>query len=352
MQYSVKAGDTLWRIAGTQYGDPEQWRRIAEDNDLRAPDRLWVGQQLVLRESLLQRATPNGTSRQVLHPALSAPPHLSAIEHKPSMVPGRAFFYVLADEVNPLREKVVRKVMTSEKMARELSEQLGKPIKTVPNPERFGFHPTDPLSKLPPGRHALGMKPSPYSSASSDAFGAVRIKGSRFWIDVEKAQQAGATFHDAEEILADLDRIAKKSADTRTLAKIAEVRKFVTADSEVLAKGVIPPSAIKGAASMGLTRAMQGVQIIGFAMTAADLYSAGTRSVEQHSVKPIEAESVRQGGSWAMAWAGARLGAMGSAALGVETGPFDLLIGLAGGIAGGVAGYYGFGWVADHIDKQ
>jgi hypothetical protein len=43
---------------------------------------------------------------------------------------------------------------------------------------------------------------------------------------------------------------------------------------------------------------------------------------------------------------------MGSAALGIETGPLDILIGLAGGMAGGVAGYFGFGWIADHIDKQ
>jgi len=267
------------------------------------------------------------------------------------MIPGRAFFYVLADELNPLRSKVVRKVMTSEQMARQFTEILGKPIMRVPNPERFGMHPSDPLSTLPPGRHALGMKPSPYNSASSDAFGASRISGKRFWIDVEEAERAGATFHDTEEILADLDRIAQKSANSKTLGKIAEVRKLVAADSEVLIKGAVPPLAVKGAGSMALTRTMQGVQIIGFAMTAADLYAAGKRSVEQHSLKPIEAESVRQSGSWGMAWAGARLGAMGSAALGVETGPIDLLVGLAGGIAGGVAGYYGFGWVADHIDK-
>jgi hypothetical protein len=274
-------------------------------------------------------------------------------EHASSVIPARGFFFVLADEVNPLREKVVRKVMTSEKMARELSEQLGKPIKTVPNPERFGSHPTDPLSKLPPGRHAVGMKPSPYSSGSSEPFGASRIKGSRFWIDVEKAQQAGATFHSTKEILVDLDRIAKKSANSKTLEKIGEVRKLVAADSEVLARGAIPPAAIKGVGSMALTRSMQGVQIVGFAMTAVDMYSAGERSIHEGSVKPIAAESVRQAGGWATAWAGAKLGAAGSAALGIETGPFDVLIGLAGGIAGGVAGYYyGFGWVADHIDKH
>ncbi len=76
------------------------------------------------------------------------------------------------------------------------------------------------------------------------------------------------------------------------------------ADAEVLVKGPVPASAIKGAGSMGLTRGPQDVQIVGFAMTAIDMGNAAQESMEQHSAKPITAESIRQVGGWASAWGG------------------------------------------------
>lgn len=44
----VAAGDTLWRIAATEYGHPRLWRSIAAANELTDPRRLEVGTELVL----------------------------------------------------------------------------------------------------------------------------------------------------------------------------------------------------------------------------------------------------------------------------------------------------------------
>jgi hypothetical protein len=100
---------------------------------------------------------------------------------------------------------------------------------------------------------------------------------------------------------------------------------------------------------MALTRGLQGVQVVGFVMTAVDLGSAANQWVKAGSVKPIAAETIRQAGGWAAAWAGVKVGGAAGAALGIETGPGAVLTGAAGALVGGVAGYCGFDWVADHI---
>ncbi|CAD5372742.1 LysM domain-containing protein [Rubrivivax sp. A210] len=351
MIYSVRQGDSLWRIAAFHFGRAELWPAIAQDNHLRNPDRLLVGQMLSLRDSMLVprdgHAAPL-SGQEAGAGIIQAP----VIEHLPSLVPGRGFFFVLADEINPLSQKLVRKVLVHPELAAALSSQVRRPIRTLPNPEKFGLHPTDPLSNLPPGRHAQGMKPSPYSSASTQPLGSSRIVGSRFWIDVEKARAAGATLHGTEEILADLERIAKKTADAASRIKLDGLKKLVRGDGEVLVRGAVPASAIKGSTAMAMTRGLQGVQIAGFVMTAIDMKRATVKSVEQQSVKPVAAETVRQVGGWAAAWAGMKLGAAGGALMGLETGPGALATGAVGGLVGGVAGYYGFDWVADHIDAN
>jgi hypothetical protein len=348
MDYEVRAGDSLWRIAAIHFGDPAKWRELANDNHLHHHVRLLVGQHLHLRDSLVTR--PRNAAPPVEAPSPTAA--TDSFEHSTPLVPARGFFFVLADEVNPLRQKVVRKVMVSPSLSQKLSERLTRPIPFLANPERFGLHPTGPSSPVSIGRHAMGMKPSPFSSASSSMLGPSRISGDRFWIDVEKAQHAGATFHDADEILADLDRIARKTAKAADLARVERIKALVRADAEVLIRGSVPAAAIKGAPAMTLTRGLQGVQIVGFAMTAIDVTYATQRSIREGSVKPLAAETVRQVGGWAAAWAGVKLGAAGGALLGVETGPGAILTGAAGGLIGGVAGYYGFDWIADHISAN
>lgn len=46
--HTIAAGDTLWDIAATQYGDPTKWRMIAEANPGVQPKRLHVGAMLTL----------------------------------------------------------------------------------------------------------------------------------------------------------------------------------------------------------------------------------------------------------------------------------------------------------------
>ena len=47
-QYTVRHGDTLFRIAKQQYGDGKKWRQIASANPGVTPASLKVGQKLVM----------------------------------------------------------------------------------------------------------------------------------------------------------------------------------------------------------------------------------------------------------------------------------------------------------------
>lgn len=44
----VERGDTLWAIAGEEYGDPTEWRTIADANGVEDPRTLRVGTELVV----------------------------------------------------------------------------------------------------------------------------------------------------------------------------------------------------------------------------------------------------------------------------------------------------------------
>jgi 5'-nucleotidase len=46
--YTVKKGDTLYGIARARYGDGKQWKRIAEANPGVDPNKIKVGQTLVI----------------------------------------------------------------------------------------------------------------------------------------------------------------------------------------------------------------------------------------------------------------------------------------------------------------
>ncbi len=359
MLYTVRPGDSLWSIARRFYNDGLRWRDIARANGLADPDRLLAGQTLHIDEGAVCRI-PNtaalGESSGFAGPPIAGglvrvgPGTASA--HQPALVPSAWYVFVLADEIDPTRAKVVRRVLVDPRMAVDAARAAGKALPLFPSPERYGFVPTDPHSAVSLGRHAKGLKPSPFISASKGWFGATRFSGSPFWIDVQAARAAGATIHDTGEILADLDRIVNKTASAASKADLERVKQLVVADREVLLKGSVPASAVKGAGRMAATRALQGVQIVGFAMTAVNMAHATEQSIDQGSAKPIVAETVRQVGGWATAWACMKLGAAGGALVGIETGPGALVTGAIGGIVGGVAGYFGFDWIADHISEN
>jgi nucleoid-associated protein YgaU len=46
--YRIKPGDTLMKIARQEYNDASAWRRIADANSITNPDRILVGQEIVL----------------------------------------------------------------------------------------------------------------------------------------------------------------------------------------------------------------------------------------------------------------------------------------------------------------
>lgn len=305
-----------------------------------------VGDHLMLRDALITQRTSNPPATRAPGTPSSQP------EHAPSVIPGRAFLFVLADEIDPLRPKVVRKVMVNPKMAARVSTSLGRPIQLMSNPTIFGLRPTGPDAPVTLGRHVMNFKPSPFSSASTHPFGAPRFSGSPFWIDVDAAKATGATFHDANDIIADLDRIAGKMRKPADIAKIEQLKQLVRGDREILIRGSVPATAIKGGTAMALTRGLQGVQVVGFVVTAVELSQATQRSVATRSAAPIAAEGIRQVGGWAMAWGGMKLGGVAGAAVGIETGPGAILFGAAGAMAGGFAGYMGFDWIADQLDAN
>lgn len=343
MLYVVRPGDTLWGIAAAQLGAPEKWSIIAQDNHLRQPSRLMVGERLVLRDTLVTQPARHA-------PALPAAP--SEPQHATSLIPGRAYLFVLADEFDPLRRKVVRKVMVNPHLAARLASRLGRPVRLMDDPSIFGLHPTGPGAPVSMGRHVMNLKPSPFSSASTHPLGAPRYSGSPFWIDVEAARAAGATFHDADEIIADLRRIAGKMARPADIEKLVQLERVVRGDREVLVRGSVPASAIKGTTAMALTRGLQGFQVVGFVVSAVELAHATRASLTLRSAAPLAAEGLRQVGGWATAWGGMKLGAAAGAAVGIETGPGAILSGAAGALLGGIAGYMGFDWVADMIDSN
>jgi len=346
MEYTVRSGDTLWRIAKRFFGTPEKWNVIAQDNNIARAQRLMVGDKLILRDVLLINREGDTGNMEAIPTSSDVP------EHAPSLIPGRAFLFVIADEVNPLQAKVVRKVMVNPQMAARTAARLGRPVELMPDPSIFGIHPTGPESPVSMGRHVMNLKPSPFSSASTHPFGAPRFSGSSFWIDVDGARAAGATFHDTAAILSDLDRIAKKMRKPADVAKIEGFKELVRGDREILVRGSVPAGAIKGSGTMALTRGLQVVQVVGFVVTAVELAQATEKSIATRSAKPMAAEGIRQVGGWAMAWGGVKLGGAAGVALGVETGPGAILAGAAGALVGGFAGYLGFDWVADQVDPN
>jgi hypothetical protein len=221
----------------------------------------------------------------------------------------------------------------------------------VANPEIFGLAPRNPASPLSIGEHALGENASRFMSASSLPKGAPNIAGTPYYIDIAKAKAAGARIYTTEEIVADLDRLAAEQPRLRY--RVDLLKKAITGvEGETLIEGKVPAAAVKGPLSMNLTRGLRAVQFIGIALTAVDLVRAGNESVKQHSVVPIASEGIRQTGSWAGAFAGARIGGMAGAALGIESGPGAIVTGAVGALVFGTAGYFGADWVAHWTFKK
>jgi hypothetical protein len=71
--YTVRRGDSLWRIASLIYHDGNRWLDIAEANRIRPPHRLTIGQRLILPNGSSQSPDPSPTPPQPAPPR-PAPP--------------------------------------------------------------------------------------------------------------------------------------------------------------------------------------------------------------------------------------------------------------------------------------
>ncbi len=92
--------------------------------------------------------------------------------------------------------------------------------------------------------------------------------------------------------------------------------------------------------------------VLGMAMDGLSFGTAVNESLEQGTLAPAVAQTVRIVGGWGGAWAGAKLGCPAAAVPAIETGPGAALACIAGGFVGGVAGYFGADWLADLIAED
>ncbi|MCU0650221.1 MAG: LysM peptidoglycan-binding domain-containing protein [Gemmatimonadaceae bacterium] len=340
MRYIVQPGDSLWRIAQHRYGAGREWSRIAAANALRTPDVLLVGQSLLL---------PDGPTDQSPRSDDIAP-HVDV--DRPSVVPAVGFTFVLAEEPNPLRGRAVRRLVVRPAQAAELAQRLGRPVRAWPDPSRMGFTATGPGHPPDVASHIGGRKPSPFTSASLHPLGARRFHGDPFFVDLGKAAASGVEIRYPADIVAELDRLVLRAASPIDVQKLRWLQRTVEHDAEVLFRGPVPAAAVRSARTELLLRGLQGVQLMGFAVTAVQLSHATQRSMTVGSLRPLSAEVVRQAGGWAGAWAGLQLGGATGALFGISTGPGALVTASLGSLIGGVTGYLGFDWMADHLDQH
>jgi hypothetical protein len=354
VKYYVKPGDSLWSIGESQLGDGNRWTEIVKANRLPPPYNLLMGQELSLPGPIIGGQAglaavpffrpPHGPPR-IFMPSVSQDPSGA---HKPAWaVLARGSLFVILREIAP-NGKLVRRV-------------LALPWDTtidamVRSPDLFGFHPRNMNGLATLGEHALGDTMSRFISASTKLGGAPNFPGTTWFIDIAKAEGAGAIIHSTEEVIRDLDRIASQTTDRGLLQRIAKLKTVIdSVEGEVLIEGRVPRQAVQSAEAAAaelrlfktLSRAGKVVTVVGVVFTAYDLEQATIRSIKSGSIRPIAAETVKQGMGWGAGFLG---GFALGAAVGIETGPGAILTGLVGGIIGGIAGYWGGSLLADQID--
>ena len=336
MYYQVQYGDSLRGLARRYYGDPNRWTEIADVNHLSPVVRLMIGDIIQIPGVQTDRPLDK---REIDYDygALD-----SRSDRRATASPGRGFLFIVADEINPLTRKVVRRV------AVPVDVSDAKLLEKILNPERYGFAPRDPASAVSVGRHVgQNMTNSRFISASERAFGSPRFPGDAYWIDVDRVIASGGSIVEAEEIARDIDRLLAKVKNPDLIARLKAIQALSRdVDKEILIEGAIPATAVKGAGAMALTRGFQFVEGVGILLTVYDLEQATRKSIELHSARPIAVETGKQAAGWGGALAGARIGAMAGAALGVETGPGAVLSAAAGAFIFGTAGYFGAEWIS------
>jgi hypothetical protein len=285
----------------------------------------------------------------------AVPSSLSGKQPAQKTFPAEVHFFIVADEMIPGR-KVTRRVFTTEsRFIKSLLSSEPQMASKFLHPEQYGLWPRNINSTISLAQHVMQNPDSPFISASNLPFGAP-YQGRLVYIDVSKLKRAGVTLYETPDLLQDLDRLKAASADSSFQQKVEYFKNLSSVrDREVLldvrtsVEGEVPAAALKSAASMGITRSLQFVQGVGIVVTVYDLGKAGVTSFSSHSLRPFEKEAGRDAVGWGGAAAGARLFAMGGAALGVETGPGAIVTGAVGGVVGGIIGFFAADWVEKQV---
>lgn len=273
------------------------------------------------------------------------------------LMPARAFFFVVMDEVGK-DGFLVRRAYTSLDDPHLLSMNLSLEQKlSEVFPEKYGMTPRDWGGPKTVAEHVMGEKITPFVSTSSNfPNGSPRMLGRPVFVDIAKAKASGATLVSTYEIQIFLQQY--KALNPHVAKRVDQLARYSELiDQEVLVHGKkVPASAIFNTQTLRNVKAIRGVgrvvQVVGVVLTAYDLTVAADQSFQTKSVKPITAEAIRQAGGWGAAVAGFKLGGAAGAALGIETGPGVIVTGLVGGLVFGTAGYFGADWVAGHIYKN
>jgi murein DD-endopeptidase MepM/ murein hydrolase activator NlpD len=365
--YVVRGGDTVGKIAARKLGNVAFWKQIVELNQLTDPNFLLVGQVLRLPD---RAKSPTPTNVSLLAANTEPAPTMPA-----SVAMARGFMFILFEQLPDIGVggKIIRKVAAV--------------------PANFALSPANPAGTLSQAEHVLNTNPSASQllSASDRATGAPTIKGEPMLIDAAKIRAAGGQIYTTAEVVADLRRFVTANPGAR-----AQVEKLISViekiEGEVLIKGGVPagggskPTAAhvayirsaedlwnafrNGAMSRAelesqlaalekayakakiIGRVGRVLTVVGVILTVKDLAAATDRSIEQKSMKPLAAETIRQVGGWGGAAAGAKIGGVVGAAFGIETGPGAIVTGAIGAIVFGAAGYFGADWVADKISPN
>ncbi|SJN59078.1 hypothetical protein VR7878_03212 [Vibrio ruber DSM 16370] len=277
----------------------------------------------------------------------------SLLDVTTSDIPGRAFFFVVVDEVG-IDGLLTRKIYASldDPYLKAMNLPEDKMLKEV-FPERYGLSGKDLSSSSTVAEHVMGINKSKYTSTSSlFPDGSPRFQGKPIYIDINKAKQAGAELVSTREIIEALEKY--KELAPKRVKRIDQIISYVRdIDKEVLIANKVPARAIFTPESYtfvkNIGRVGKAVQLFGIVLTAYDLTVATKESIKTESMAPIGAEVIRQSGGWGAGGLGLKAGVVAGAALGIETGPGVFITGAIGGIIFGAAGYFGADWVADFI---
>ncbi len=233
---------------------------------------------------------------------------------------------------------------------RELIHRFNR--ETADNPMLYGVKASDPRATLHPVEHVVNVHgstpqtgaPSPWISGSRRPGGAKLIVGDPIYIDLEVVRKVGVEFIDEKPLAAMAREYAEMHPEKR--ASIETWLANQPDEREVVFKGDIPRRAVGRPKVRWWNEGARWLGRVSKLETAYQLGKATYQSVKQRSIRPLGAQLVREGSSYA----GSAVGSAAGAAYGLRGGPYGAIVyGIWGGITGGIVGYEVGDRAADEI---